>query len=225
VKRTKLIVISLLCILILAGIIPGASALVAPSKVSPAIDQVLYHYPRTTTLAWKPVPGATGYEVEYAYSDGTWHSYPIKTVDGNVNTHYTFDFVGDQPGRWRVKALSPTGNSAWSLYRGFSYTTQKPRLPTPVKTSPLDGTIFYHYPRTTTLAWKPVPGAASYTVERQYCLGSQCWPYDDVTVTNPTLTFDFVGAQPGKWRVTANAPNDLTLNSAPALWRGFSYTR
>ncbi|MEA2765755.1 MAG: eukaryotic-like serine/threonine-protein kinase [Gemmatimonadaceae bacterium] len=68
------------------------------------------------------------------------------------------------------------------------------------------------FPRNTTLAWLPVPGAASYhvvTEHGEFCSGpTTCAAWVDnglgtATVTDVTYTFGFVGAQPGRWRVTA----------------------
>jgi hypothetical protein len=74
-----------------------------PVLVSPRNGTPLYHYPRTTTLIWQPVLTATAYVVEAAYLSGsTWTAYPPVTVTGNSNAFYTFTFVGDQKGRWRV---------------------------------------------------------------------------------------------------------------------------
>jgi hypothetical protein len=97
-----------------------------PQPISPADGAQLTGYPRTTTLTWQPVTGATGYLVEvlYAWSgpqEQGWGSAYRREVSG---TTVTFDFVGDQPGRWRITALDTTGANARSLpsgWRGFIY--------------------------------------------------------------------------------------------------------
>lgn len=200
--------------------------LATPILKSPEVAEHFYHYPRVTTLAWSAVAGANRYKVERQYSDGTWHPYPDVYTTAPA-TSYTFTFVGDQPGRWRVTAIDTTGahlTSYASGYRTFSYTTGF-KLATPIPISPTNGTHFYNYPRTTTLTWKPVPGAKSYKVERQYYFGSW-YPYGDVTTTVSWYTFNFVGAQPGRWRVTAiggTTPDALYINSLPSSWRVFTY--
>ena len=84
-----------------------------PVLVSPRNGTALYHYPRTTTLIWQPVLTATAYIVEAAFLSGTtWTAYPPVTVTGNSNSDYTFAFVGDQKGRWRVTAFNGTVYSA-----------------------------------------------------------------------------------------------------------------
>jgi hypothetical protein len=77
----------------------------------------------------------------------------------------------------------------------------------PAQTSPPNGVWFDHYPRTTTLTWRSVPGAVGYVVDRQYCSPSGCWhwyaQYPWVRANTPAHTYDFVGAQWGRWRVWA----------------------
>src|SRR5713101_4702742 len=66
-----------------------------PRLVSPASGAVLSAFPRTTTLTWTTVTGATGYglDIEYclptACFDGTTVPYPPVTL---TTTTYTFDF-------------------------------------------------------------------------------------------------------------------------------------
>ena len=200
----------------------------APILASPSSGVVLYHYPRATTLAWRPVTGATSYLVERAYKSGTtWTAYPSVTVTGIYNTSYTFDFVGDQSGRWRVTAYAGTTPSIPSSWRTFSYLT-RPQMPTPTLVSPANNVIFDNYPRWLTLSWKMIPAAAGYRLEIEYCLA------DMVTCSAPTAivlsgeltsyyTFQFVGMQPGKWRVTALGGSTYR-DSAASGWHWFSFT-
>jgi hypothetical protein len=204
-----------------------------PVLLSPNTNTPFNHYPRTTTLAWKRVTGANSYLVEAAYSTGsTWVAYPPVIVNGFNNASYTFDFIGDQKGRWRVTAYtgsdgtgSATPPSAWSM---FSYVTLPLKaMATPILTNPANNEAFDHFPRTITLSWKMVAGAAGYKVEIAYCLPDRvtCWDYPPVTITDPLesyYTFDFVGAQPGKWRVTTLGPPNCR-DSNPSGWRWFSF--
>jgi len=199
-----------------------------PVLVSPSSGAKLYHYPRATTLTWNPVVGAISYKVEREYYGGTWVAYPPVTVvapDGN-NASYTFDFVGDQQGRWRVSAFNGSIYSAPASWRTFSYITRA-QMATPTLTSPASNQAFYHWPRTTTVAWKMAPAATGYVVEIMYCLFDRvtCWPYAPVAITDPEhayYTFEFVGSQPGKWRVTTRG-GPTYLDSAPSAWRWFSF--
>jgi peroxiredoxin/outer membrane lipoprotein-sorting protein len=99
--------------------------LLAPKLVSPENLSHFDHYPRTTVLVWEAVPGAAGYRVEtdYGYSN-KWASEDrgdAYTVDVTTTT-YTFDFVGAQPGRWRVWAFDASGREGVkSAWREFVY--------------------------------------------------------------------------------------------------------
>ena len=86
--------------------------------------------------------------------------------------------------------------------------------PVPQPLSPATGTLFTHFPRNTTLVWSAVsdPSApVTYRVHVQFCQGSATNPtncadrptYCPGVVTSTTCTFNFVGAQPGRWRVAA----------------------
>jgi hypothetical protein len=85
---------------------------------------------------------------------------------------------------------------------------------------PADRSVFNHYPRTVTLRWAPTPGIASYRVEVRY---------DDSTwvlarhVPATSWSFEFVGAQSGKWRVWSVNPQGQ--ESPKSDWRVFRFTR
>jgi hypothetical protein len=200
-----------------------------PVLVSPRNGTPLYHYPRTTTLIWQPVLTATAYVVEAAYLSGsTWTAYPPVTVTGNSNAFYTFTFVGDQKGRWRVTAFNGTVYSSPSAWWTFSYNTT-PQMATPIQTNPANNEIFGHYPRAPTLSWKVVPAAAGYNLEIAYCDSTRttCVSYPIGTITDPLqsdYTFNFVGAQPGKWRVTTLAGTGYR-NSTASAWHWFTFTQ
>ena len=86
------------------------NSLEKPIQLSPANGQVFDHYPRKTTLEWKAVFGATTYVVEIGYKSGNkWDSYSSRYSN---TTSYTFNFVGAQPGRWRVWAVGAGGQES-----------------------------------------------------------------------------------------------------------------
>jgi hypothetical protein len=92
--------------------------LAPPVHVSPGGGVVFSHYPRIMTLAWNPVPGATGYRVERDILTGSaWRPYPDVMVTGEPNSSCSFDFGTSGTGRWRVTAIdgSMYGNatSGW----------------------------------------------------------------------------------------------------------------
>jgi len=106
----------------------------APVQMSPANDVVYDHYPRRTKLEWSPVEGAVSYKVEVDYCagdvkkrSGCVNPQPLQMKNnpptfGIVNTSYEFDFVGANPGRWRVWAVDKEGREGFrSPWRRFVY--------------------------------------------------------------------------------------------------------
>jgi eukaryotic-like serine/threonine-protein kinase len=115
----------------------------------------------------------------------------------------------------------------------------------PTQLSPSDGAVFADFPRSTTLQWSAVPGVIFYGIEidcgvpgpsgTAVSWGSETRPPQTTTsgadkpcfpltlVTEPTYTFNFVGAQPGRWRVWAIGK--FGQRSAKIAWRQFRYTR
>jgi hypothetical protein len=112
-------------------------------------------------------------------------------------------------------------------------------LPAPAIVVPPDGAVFDHFPRTTLLQWKAVPGAASYTIQvdafdPQTCRGCRLQPgwvseRDHVTyilkpgIRETWFTFAFAGKQPGRWRVTA--VDGRGRRGITSRWWGFRYTK
>ncbi|MCK5058703.1 MAG: hypothetical protein KAT34_18785 [Candidatus Aminicenantes bacterium] len=94
----------------------------------------------------------------------------------------------------------------------------------PKQVAPVDGIVFHHYPRRTTLKWTAVPGARSYTVEHQFKSGNT-WSGSVIVpiIRTNGYTFNFVGAQPGRWRVWAIRSNGLATPKTG--WWHFRYTR
>jgi hypothetical protein len=83
-----------------------------PVLVSPANGTRFNNVPapRTPTLTWLSVPGATKYRVECQWCDRSpdWLSYPAVEV---TSTSYTFSTTHPQC-RWRVTALDGSGGSS-----------------------------------------------------------------------------------------------------------------
>lgn len=102
----------------------------APAQVSPANGKTFSHFPRKTTLDWKGVPGAKTYTVQLdcygCCQGGKWCTAVGKEwkVERNLTqTRYTFNFVGAQPGRWRVWAVDSRGKAGpKSGWWKFTYT-------------------------------------------------------------------------------------------------------
>jgi len=102
-------------------------------------------------------------------------------------------------------------------------------LQTPHLLSPADGTVFSNFPRMTTLRWEASRDAASYIVEWDFDNNGK-WRFEQpniiefgFAVTGIEYTFDFVGAQAGRWRVfPVNASGQ---RGKPSEWRTFRYTQ
>jgi hypothetical protein len=106
----------------------------APVQMSPVDRVELRDYPRHTRLEWQPVEGAIYYMVEIDFCDGRDRELrecvdpkPFST-NRNIGpvrvqgTNYEFNFVGRQPGRWRVWAFDGQGREGFkSPWRVFFY--------------------------------------------------------------------------------------------------------
>jgi hypothetical protein len=118
-----------------------SSPMPAPTLLSPADGATLNDPLRHTILSWSAVPLATVYVVEWDYKSGKdwWsesHTRLPEQAKGwwaesrklspaefhTTETKYTFNFVGAQPGRWRVWAVDAEGNAGIkSEWREFRY--------------------------------------------------------------------------------------------------------
>ena len=104
----------------------------------------------------------------------------------------------------------------------------EPPVLTPKLVSPLDNATFATIPRLTVCKWKPYLGAVSYILEWDY-LNNAVWQsetsnrYMEVLANGTEASFDFIGAQPGRWRV--RPVNAQGKRGNPSEWRGFAYTR
>lgn len=102
----------------------------APAPLSPASGVTFDHYPRTTELTWRPVRGAATYAVEvdcfHCCDLGKWCTdvgKPRLAASGLGGTSYKFVWVGANWGRWRVWAVSATGEAGRkSEWQEFMYT-------------------------------------------------------------------------------------------------------
>ena len=94
----------------------------APRLTAPAPNQVLSGFPRHTVFQWTAVPMARTYRLEVQYcdmSDANCIAYPVQTTS---DTTGTVDFIGAQPGRWRVTALDANQQAGrTTAWRFFSY--------------------------------------------------------------------------------------------------------
>jgi len=106
-----------------------ADVLPAPRQVSPAEGAVLTFFPRLIDFQWGPVPGAARYTVEvdcyHCCARDAWCSAVNPQAVPRysaLTTRVTSDFPGDQPGRWRVWAVTADGRAgASSDWRQFTF--------------------------------------------------------------------------------------------------------
>ncbi|MER2622694.1 MAG: PASTA domain-containing protein, partial [Accumulibacter sp.] len=193
---------------------------IPPTGVS-ASDGTFFDRVRVT---WNSVSGATYYEV---YKSALANS--LGTLLGQ-STGTSFDDTNIYAGLsmyYSVKACNSTGCSDFSNFDlGYPGT-----LTAPQQLAPPDGSIFDNYPRTTTVQWQPVPLAESYNVEVDCydCCRTGAWCTDIgatwviyTGIRSGSFTFDFVGAQPGRWRVWAVASG---VDGPKSGWWTFYYTR
>jgi hypothetical protein len=88
-----------------------------PGQLSPQDDSAFDYYPRELTLRWFPVDDPSGVtygvevEVFYPASPGPGGEWGYRYGDtGLDSTSFSLNFVGAQPGRWRVWAIDGAGN-------------------------------------------------------------------------------------------------------------------
>jgi len=99
---------------------------------------------------------------------------------------------------------------------------EDPRVQAPTPLAPADGAVFNIFPRFTPVSWTPVEGAVAYVVHVQALLGGSQWNTLTSHGTKATeWTIDFVGAQPGRWRVAAVLTG--SRRSRVSEWRGFNH--
>ncbi len=104
---------------------PQDPSLAAPKLVSPADHALFDGYPRRVTCRWEASPGATLYllEWDYMYHDvwNTEYQGIPGTAYSTANLEDSFEFVGAQPGRWRVWPVNQGGQrgnpSEWRTFR------------------------------------------------------------------------------------------------------------
>lgn len=108
------------------GRLSYSTTLKAPTIWSPGSKAVLINYPRTTSLSWSYVTGATSYEIEVGcdtcVSSTTLYSSPT-TYTSYYNYYTTPALAGDNTFRFKVRAKNASSTGEWSDYRYFSYST------------------------------------------------------------------------------------------------------
>jgi hypothetical protein len=99
---------------------PKFDPIAPPALVAPIEGAKINIFPRKTVFEWRRVEGASKYEIEIEANEGKWVL--LKNVTTELNS-FTFDFVGKQEGRWRVRSISKaTGKpGVYTAWRVFTY--------------------------------------------------------------------------------------------------------
>lgn len=176
----------------------------------------------------------TGADGTRCSARGTYGGFDANHLGGTPRrSDHKLDFTVQFPGNpqrfvgyihgWSRNVMS--GYTWWAnIPFGWSARRLHTVLTTPTPTAPADGAVFSTFPRTTTLQWTPVPGADQYLVEVEYGYQNR-WARELLTtVSAPSATFTHVGAQPGRWRVSARDSRGRAGVSGPTPWRTFRYT-
>jgi TonB family protein len=142
-----------------------------PRQLAPPEGAILTFFPRTIDFEWSPAaaPATYGIEVDcYGCCEvQQWCTdvrKPAHVAEKLRIPKHTYNFPGDQPGRWRVWAVSADGRAgAKSAWREFVFTKQSGVRPNPGGfRDPASGT--FHRPEEGAVAPQAVYSpAASYT--------------------------------------------------------------
>ncbi|GAB4193277.1 MAG: hypothetical protein Tsb002_23620 [Wenzhouxiangellaceae bacterium] len=164
---------------------------------------------------------------------------PNKTIGTPSNTarNKTLDNPSPVPNQKTEKKWSDTktwimgmvasiivGVISWAALETITlFNNDEPQLIKPV--SPPDGTTFSHFPRTLNLEWQALTDASRYIVEVEAQDLDKWFPQPTesrlVSVTT-SQSLEFIGAQPGRWKVTAIDDQEKIIGESP--WWHFEFT-
>ena len=100
----------------------------------------------------------------------------------------------------------------------------------PVQVSPADSAVLTNFPRTTVYVWHALPAAKLYgfdvdcfhcCVHNEWCTDIGQPPIRHFVLLDTTVVDNFIGAQPGRWRVWGI--NSLGDSLPKSHWRVFTY--
>jgi hypothetical protein len=156
-------------------------------------------------------------------------------VSAQTNAEGLYEMTG-LTGNVNVRAFESChseqrAGTAMTQNRVLDFQLEPSAINAPRQLSPPDGTVFSHFPRTTTMEWSGADCAVSYVLELDcfHCCQANAWCTDvgrtwsvtgDITATSHTI--NFVGAQPGRWRVWS--VDRYGRESAKTGWWEFRYT-
>jgi len=188
----------------------------------------------TSAPVWQVAGTYTGFDGKVVQVSGTaggidpnYEGGTPRRSDNRLDLTVQFPTPQRFTGYLHSRSRNEMSGYTWWAQIPFGWTARRlgTVLTSPVPATPADGAVFSTYPRTTTLTWSAVPDADQYVVEVEYGYGSGWYP-ELLTVTSAcTITFSHVGAQPGRWRVSArDSQGGRYGQSGPAPWRTFRYT-
>ena len=163
-----------------------------------------------------------------------------------ISESFSVEVNGNGYDDWYARVPGVPSGSEKELKIALIHSTptanERDRLPAPAPITPLDGTDFGAGPpdaiklaRYTKLEWAAVPGAASYSVEVEFCDGIKSreegcknphslqfpnWPPAS-GIDRTSYEFNFIGSQPGRWRVWATDADGRPGLRSP--WNTFFY--
>ena len=219
VKACRVLTLPLGLLFILSGCGESTSP-TSPTPTSPTASQTFTLSGTITGLGAAQLEGATvetldGDQAGARAQTNAQGMYEITGLTGNVNVE-----AAESCHRPKRAGAAMTQNQVLDF--------QLDPLPVgrPQQVSPRNGTVFNHFPRTTTLVWSAVPCAVSYVAEWQLFFPvARRWNVEFPAIRNietTSVTFNFVGAQPGRWRVWSI--DRYGRESAKTGWWEFRYT-
>lgn len=112
-----------------------------PIALAPSDGETLTNFPRTFTMEWEAVPNAVRYVVDIDAADPDTQEYFKHPFESRVTTtqlSVSFEFIGDQPGRWQVTAVDANERSSQpSPWRYFRYESEVPQATVVEEEQPL----------------------------------------------------------------------------------------
>jgi hypothetical protein len=148
-------------------------------------------------IAWKPVPGATSYNVYRAKTSGVTKSTGYKIA--NVTNPYISagtSIINNTPYYAIVTAVNSLGESIAS-----AQVTATPKAMVPYAP---DGVVATPGNQSFSVSWNPVPGAVSYNLYRsRFSDVNKATGYKIANVTSPYISRDFANGQSYYMVVTA----------------------
>jgi hypothetical protein len=212
---------------------PGTARYDVSVRNDATSQQVFLHSTQGTQVTLLPaLQGGQKYEwtVQAYNSSGQRIAWSVWTITTSPNPNLDLHQPSLMPeGQETVQPIPSVRGPIDSQASRAASSTLPPG--TPRLLTPADGSVFDTFPRTTAVSWTAVPGAVEYRVEVDFSSSGE-WasesprhpiPPRSYSSKTTSISFDFVGAQPGRWRVSAIDRGGRS--SEPSPWWSFRYTR